>query len=245
MHRSARASWTVRRNGPLRNGTVTGGAGGGCMPGAPRSRRAHAPPPVPSRRHLGPPHSHGRCLQRIAHRLERRCGRRGTATPEAADPQAGERGRGRRRRSATPPGRRDSRLRRGGFVAARGLRPFRLGAFQAAVATGAPVVPIALRGTREVLRAGARVPRPGRVHVWVGEPRMPNGNDWRAVVDLRDRTVEAIARHCGEPVRAASAISGAAARAGFPGAEPRCWVAARDENVRSSSSPRHAPRPEH
>lgn len=102
----------------------------------------------------------------------------------------------------------------GGFSAARGLRPFRLGAFQAAVAAGAPVVPIALRGTREVLRAGERFPHPGRMHVWIGEPLAPNGDDWRAVVDLRDRTVAAIAQHCGEPRFAAAAVSRAA---GLPG----------------------------
>lgn len=98
----------------------------------------------------------------------------------------------------------------GGFSAARGLRPFRLGAFQAAVAAGAPVVPIALRGTREVMRAGEHLPHPGRIHVWIGEPLVPNGDDWRAVVDLRDRTVEAIAQHCGEPRLAAATVSRAA-----------------------------------
>lgn len=95
----------------------------------------------------------------------------------------------------------------GGFSADRGLRPFRLGAFHAAVAAGAPVVPVALRGTRQVLRAGELAPHPGRVHVWIGEPLTPNGDDWRAVVDLRDRTVEAIARHCGEPALAAVTVS--------------------------------------
>ena len=42
----------------------------------------------------------------------------------------------------------------GTFTAAAGLRPFRLGAFKAAVETGTPIVPLALRGTRQVLRDG-------------------------------------------------------------------------------------------
>lgn len=100
----------------------------------------------------------------------------------------------------------------GGFRSTRGLRPFRLGAFQAAVATGACVVPVALSGTREVLRDGERIPHPRRVHLWVGEPLAPNGDDWRAVVDLRDRTVEAIARHCGEPRLAPAPVSRTGAR---------------------------------
>jgi 1-acyl-sn-glycerol-3-phosphate acyltransferase len=85
------------------------------------------------------------------------------------------------------------------FTAAAGLRPFRMGAFKTAVETGTPVVPLALRGARQVLRDGRRVPRPGPIHIWVGRPISPEGSGWRAVVELRDRAAEAIAAHCGEP----------------------------------------------
>jgi fatty-acyl-CoA synthase len=87
----------------------------------------------------------------------------------------------------------------GGFSGVRGLRPFRLGAFEAAVAAGVPVVPVALHGSRELLPAGRRVPRPGRVRVWVGEPIQPAGTGWPAAVALRDQAAEAVAAHCGEP----------------------------------------------
>jgi fatty-acyl-CoA synthase len=87
----------------------------------------------------------------------------------------------------------------GSFSNASGLRSFRLGAFETAVAVGAPVVPVALRGARRVLRAGARFPRPGRINVWVGEPIPVDGEGWRAALLLRDRAAEAIAAHCGEP----------------------------------------------
>jgi 1-acyl-sn-glycerol-3-phosphate acyltransferase len=87
----------------------------------------------------------------------------------------------------------------GGFSRARGLRPFRLGAFEAAAATGAPVVPIALKGSREILPADAGLPRPRRVHVWIGEPIHATGCDWHSILDLRDRAADAIAAHCGEP----------------------------------------------
>lgn len=87
----------------------------------------------------------------------------------------------------------------GGFSRARGLRPFRLGAFEAAVSVGAPVVPIALRGVRQVLAADTYLPRPGRIDVWIGTPIMPVGNGWSAVIELRNRTADAIAGHCGEP----------------------------------------------
>jgi 1-acyl-sn-glycerol-3-phosphate acyltransferase len=87
----------------------------------------------------------------------------------------------------------------GTFTAATGLRPFRLGAFETAVETGAPVVPIALRGTRHVLRGGTWLPRPGTIRVWIGAAIGPHGSDWSAALKLRDQAVEAIAAHCGEP----------------------------------------------
>jgi len=87
----------------------------------------------------------------------------------------------------------------GTFVAATGLRPFRLGAFAAAAGAGAPVVPLALRGTRQVLRGDWGLPRPGRIALWVGEPILPAGDDMAALVRLRARVADAIAAHCGEP----------------------------------------------
>ena len=87
----------------------------------------------------------------------------------------------------------------GTFVAATGLRPFRLGAFLAAATAGAPVVPLALRGTRRVMRGDWGLPRPGRIALWVGEPIAPEGTDMAALVRLRARVADAIAAHCGEP----------------------------------------------
>jgi len=87
----------------------------------------------------------------------------------------------------------------GTFVAATGLRPFRLGAFKAAAAAGVPVVPLALRGTRRVLRGDWTLPRPGRIELWIGEPVLPSGTDMAALVGLRDQVKDAIAAHCGEP----------------------------------------------
>jgi 1-acyl-sn-glycerol-3-phosphate acyltransferase len=87
----------------------------------------------------------------------------------------------------------------GTFTAAAGLRPFRLGTFKTAVETGVSVVPLALRGTRAVLRAGQNLPRPGPIHLWVGPPISPEGSGWRAVVALRDRVAAEIAARGGEP----------------------------------------------
>jgi 1-acyl-sn-glycerol-3-phosphate acyltransferase len=87
----------------------------------------------------------------------------------------------------------------GTFGAAAGLRPFRLGAFDAAAVAEAPVVPIAIRGARSALRGDDILPRPGPIHVWVGKPIVADGQGRAAVISLRDRTMQAIAEHCGEP----------------------------------------------
>jgi fatty-acyl-CoA synthase len=87
----------------------------------------------------------------------------------------------------------------GTFTAATGLRPFRLGAFGAAAVAGAPVVPLALRGTRRVLRGDGGLPRPGPVSLWVGDPIAPEGTDMAALVRLRGRVADAIGARCGEP----------------------------------------------
>ena len=87
----------------------------------------------------------------------------------------------------------------GTFSRAPGLTAFRLGAFAVSAETGAPVVPIVLRGTRSVLREHRWLPSRVPVTVSVQPPVMPTGRDWSAAVRLRDRVREVMLRHCGEP----------------------------------------------
>jgi 1-acyl-sn-glycerol-3-phosphate acyltransferase len=86
----------------------------------------------------------------------------------------------------------------GTFVRAPGILPFRLGAFKSAVETGAPVVPIAIRGTRDILPADRWLPRPGPVTIAVSPPLTAEGRGWPAIVRLRDATRAEIARRTGE-----------------------------------------------
>jgi 1-acyl-sn-glycerol-3-phosphate acyltransferase len=81
----------------------------------------------------------------------------------------------------------------GTFVRRPGLLPFRLGAFKAAVEAGCPIVPVVIRGTRGVLPADTRRPRPGRVEVTVLPPLTVKGDGWREIVRLRDATRTAVA----------------------------------------------------
>jgi 1-acyl-sn-glycerol-3-phosphate acyltransferase len=80
-----------------------------------------------------------------------------------------------------------------------GLMSFRAGAFQAAAQAGLPVLPVALRGVRSLLRDGTWVLRRSAVSVHVGEPIRPEGTDWAAAIRLRDAVRADILRHCGEP----------------------------------------------
>jgi len=82
----------------------------------------------------------------------------------------------------------------GTFLDTTRLLPFRLGAFKAAVEAGCPIVPVAIRGTREILPAYAWLPRPGSISVTVGAPILPKGTDWREIVRLRDAAHAEIAR---------------------------------------------------
>ena len=54
-----------------------------------------------------------------------------------------------------------------------GLLPFRTGAFQVAAQAGIPVVPMALRGVRSVLRDGTWFPRRYPIAVTIGAPIAP------------------------------------------------------------------------
>jgi 1-acyl-sn-glycerol-3-phosphate acyltransferase len=98
----------------------------------------------------------------------------------------------------------------GTFTAEEGVRPFQLGAFKAAVAAGAPIVPVSLAGTRRFLRDGTYLPRPTSVTITVSPPIYPRvisdpsldekSLAWQELVRLRDATREAIAPHTGEPL---------------------------------------------
>jgi fatty-acyl-CoA synthase len=95
----------------------------------------------------------------------------------------------------------------GTFTPEEGVRPFQLGAFRGAVATGAPVIPVSLAGTRRFLRDRTILPRPTKVTITLSAPIYPQraaasgeANDLRAIVRLRDQVREVIARHSGEPL---------------------------------------------
>jgi 1-acyl-sn-glycerol-3-phosphate acyltransferase len=79
-----------------------------------------------------------------------------------------------------------------------GLLPFRMGTFAVAVDAGVPVVPVAIQGTRSLLRGDDRLLRHGRVKVMAAPEVRPEGNGWHAGVQFRDEVRGAILGRCGE-----------------------------------------------
>jgi len=90
----------------------------------------------------------------------------------------------------------------GTFTAQPGLRSFHLGAFKAAIATGRPIVPVALAGTRGALRDGTWLPRRGVITVTICDPIVSRSEveDWKEIVRVRDAAREIIARYAEEPL---------------------------------------------
>ncbi len=71
------------------------------------------------------------------------------------------------------------------------LLPFKRGAFILAAKSGAPVVPIAIRGTKDIMKKGSLLIRPSDVVITIGEPIQPAT---LSESGLKERTREAIER---------------------------------------------------
>ncbi|MBW2367843.1 MAG: AMP-binding protein [Deltaproteobacteria bacterium] len=96
----------------------------------------------------------------------------------------------------------------GTFINSTGLLPFHMGAFIAAAEANVPVVPIAIRGTRSILRGDSWLPNRGQISVHIGKPidagtikTHGTPDTWRLAVGLRDAAREHILINCGEPDR--------------------------------------------
>ncbi|MGH8280269.1 MAG: lysophospholipid acyltransferase family protein [Gammaproteobacteria bacterium] len=90
----------------------------------------------------------------------------------------------------------------GTFEAEPGLRSFHLGAFLAATRAGIPVVPLVIRGSREILPGETRWPRPGKIEIEVLAPIMPRGRLLDDALALRDAVRLRMLEHSSEAERA-------------------------------------------
>jgi 1-acyl-sn-glycerol-3-phosphate acyltransferase len=82
------------------------------------------------------------------------------------------------------------------------VRSFQLGAFKAAIAAGREIVPVALAGTRSLLRDGTWLPRRYPVTITICPPIVPesDASDWHEIVRVRDASREIIAHFAKEPL---------------------------------------------
>lgn len=89
----------------------------------------------------------------------------------------------------------------GTFKRMPGVLPFHMGAFTTAVAADFSVLPIAIHGTRSVLRAHSWYPRQGKITVTIGSPMRPDqqAEPWSAALTLRDHARKHILTYCREP----------------------------------------------
>jgi 1-acyl-sn-glycerol-3-phosphate acyltransferase len=93
----------------------------------------------------------------------------------------------------------------GTFTRVSGLQDFHMGAFITAAKAHMQVVPIAIHGTRSILRAETWMPHRGRVTCTIGQPITPDvvaegktGDSWIAAIKLKQAAHRHILSHCGE-----------------------------------------------
>ncbi len=87
----------------------------------------------------------------------------------------------------------------GTFTTFAGLQPFRMGAFVTAARANLPLIPVAIRGARNIIRGSDWFPQRGRIDVTIRPSILPQGTGFQSALDLRDATRTEIARYCGEP----------------------------------------------
>ncbi len=91
-------------------------------------------------------------------------------------------------------GRRLAMFPEGSISAAPGMRPFHLGAFVVAASSSCPVIPVGIRGTRDIVRPGTYLPHHADATISIGSPISSTGTDFAASIDLRDSAARVIAK---------------------------------------------------
>jgi len=93
----------------------------------------------------------------------------------------------------------------GTFTRVSGLQNFYMGAFITAATANMQVVPIAIRGTRSILRPDTWMPRRGRITFTIGKTITPDvviegeiRDNWAVAVKLKEAAHQHILSHCGE-----------------------------------------------
>ncbi|MEO8964339.1 MAG: AMP-binding protein [Gammaproteobacteria bacterium] len=86
----------------------------------------------------------------------------------------------------------------GTFSYAPGLRPFKLSIFKIAAELNVPICPIAISGTRYLLRGNELILKPHPIKTHVGKLIYPSGSEWKDITELKNKVRADILAHCGE-----------------------------------------------
>ena len=86
----------------------------------------------------------------------------------------------------------------GTFQRAPGLMPFHMGAFVIASAHHLPIIPISIKGSRDILPANCWLLRRGKLVVTLGDALYPQGSDWSAALALSEVARQALLQLMGE-----------------------------------------------
>ena len=91
----------------------------------------------------------------------------------------------------------------GTFTRVSGLQNFHMGAFITAASANFQIVPIAIRGTRSMLRSGTWMPSRGQITITIGEVITPeveeaSADQWATAVKLKQAAHYHILSNCGE-----------------------------------------------
>jgi 1-acyl-sn-glycerol-3-phosphate acyltransferase len=87
----------------------------------------------------------------------------------------------------------------GTFSKQPGLLRFHTGAFATAVRAGCPLIPVVIRGARQVLPYNRILPKPGPIEVEILDALIPQTSAANAAADLRDRARGLMLDRLGEP----------------------------------------------
>lgn len=87
----------------------------------------------------------------------------------------------------------------GTFLVEPGLGKFRAGAFAAAIRAGSPVVPLAISGSRKIMRGGTFLPVRGHINVEMLNPISPSDPAFKNSKLLAERSRQAILKVLPEP----------------------------------------------
>ncbi len=73
------------------------------------------------------------------------------------------------------------------------LQTFKSGVMVLAIRSGVPIVPVAIRGSHEVLPKGALLPRPGHISIIMGQPIETSGYSMKQKDELAERLQRTVA----------------------------------------------------